>query len=391
MKTLITGVSTRAIAESAVKSGHPVFTIDYFGDRDQKQIVENFSLLREFNLPFRAENLIEVCSRFDFDSFVYISNFENFPQLIEKLAARAEILGNTPDTIRKIRDWKELRYFMTENSIPFPETLLPGEEERVADKGGWLLKPTKSGGGSRIKAWEGETLSNNQVIQRYVEGIPASACFAADGYKCILIGLSAQLIGIDELGATGFTWCGNILPLPLDEKERHYITDQMEKTASLLTAHFKLKGVCGIDFIISGDRGGRLTPYIVEINPRYTASMELVENLYGLNIYSIHINSLQGNLPDFSVAEIHSTRFLAKGILFARSDIKIKETANWKRRGIRDIPFEGDMIERGHPVCTILADGSDYYECRSNLFAMAERIRLETGDFQTGIGIRKAI
>jgi predicted ATP-grasp superfamily ATP-dependent carboligase len=79
MRTLITGVSTRAIAESAIKSGHDVFTIDYFGDRDQKQIVESYSLLRDFNLPFRAENLIEASRRFDFDSFVYISNFENFP------------------------------------------------------------------------------------------------------------------------------------------------------------------------------------------------------------------------------------------------------------------------------------------------------------------------
>ncbi len=390
MKTLITGVSTRAIAESAVKSGNDVFTIDYFGDHDQKQIVENYSLLRDFNLPFRAENLIKASTQFEFDSLVYISNFENFPELIEKFSTRAEILGNAPDILRKVRNWKVLRKFMTENHIPFPETLLAGEEERVTDKGGWLLKPTNSGGGSRIKVWEGEELSTNQIIQRYVDGIPASVCFIANGCKSVLIGLSSQLIGLDDLGATGFTWCGNILPLSFDEKESHYIIGQMENITSLLTNHFNLKGACGIDIVIKRDKKGRLTPYILEINPRYTASMELVENLYGLNIYSIHINALQGKLPDFSLADKHSTQFLAKGILFARNDIKIKETANWKRRGIRDIPFEGDMIEKEHPVCTILADGSDYNECRSNLLALADKIRLETADFQTDTGIRKA-
>ncbi|NLD38635.1 MAG: ATP-grasp domain-containing protein [Desulfatiglans sp.] len=390
MKTLITGVSTRAIAESAVKSAHDVFTIDYFGDHDQKQVVGNFSLLRDFNLPFRAENLIKASDQFEFDSVVYISNFENFPELIKKLSARAEILGNTPDTLRKVRDWKVLRKFMTENHILFPETLLPSEEERVTDKRGWLLKPTNSGGGSRIKVWEGEELSTNQIIQRYIEGTPASACFIGDGCKSVLIGLSTQLIGLDELGATDFTWCGNILPLPFDEKESHYIIDQMKNITSLITGHFNLKGACGIDFVIKRDKKGRLTPYILEINPRYTASMELVENFYGLNIYSIHINSLHGKLPDFTLKDKHNTRFSAKGILFARNDIKIKETANWKRRGIRDIPFEGDMIQKGHPVCTILVDGSGYNECRSNLFAIAERIRLETGDLQTDTGIRKA-
>ena len=50
MKTLITGVSTRTIAESAVKSGHDIFTVDYLGDSDQKQLVENYSLLRDFDI-----------------------------------------------------------------------------------------------------------------------------------------------------------------------------------------------------------------------------------------------------------------------------------------------------------------------------------------------------
>jgi uncharacterized protein len=391
MKTLITGVSTRAIAESAVKSGHDVFAIDYFGDSDQKQIIKNYSLLRDFNLPFRAENLIEVSSRFDFDSLVYISNFENFPDLIEKLPHHVRILGNSPQALRKVRDWKILRDFMTANNIPFPKTLLPGEENRVNGQVGWLLKPTNSGGGSRIKPWEGERLSDNQIIQRYVEGIPASACFIADGHKSVLIGLSTQLIGLDELGAQGFTWCGNILPLPLDEKESNNIIGQMEKITSLFTVYFNLKGACGIDFIISRDQKGRLTPYLLEINPRYTASMELVEKAYNINIYSLHVQALQGNLPDFTLADKHSTRFYAKGILFTRSDIKIKNTANWKNRRIRDIPFEGDMIEKGHPVCTLLADGSDYNECKSNLFEMTERIRLETGDLQTDARMRKTI
>ncbi len=380
MRTLITGVSTRAIAESAVKSGNDVFTIDYFGDSDQKQIVENYSLLRDFNLPFRAENLIEVSSRFDFDSLVYISNFENFPDLLDKLPQHVKIIGNSAQTLRKVRDWDVLRDFLTANNIPFPETLLPGEEEKVIGWKGWLLKPTNSGGGSRIKQWEGERLKANQIIQRYIKGVPASASFIADGLNSVVIGLSAQLIGLNELGAEGFTWCGNILPIPLSKPAYNFLLKKIEKYISLLSAHFKLKGACGIDFIIGGEWPERPEPYIVEVNPRYTASMELVEEAYGLNVYSLHVMGDEGKLPAFSIAEQNDKSFYGKGIVFARSDIEIKNTDGWSQRGIRDIPFKGDNIIEGHPVCTIMVKSKTYKECLLNLFNNTDELRLEIGD-----------
>ena len=71
MTTLITGVSTRAIAESALRSGEDVITLDYFGDSDQKEIIRNYSLLRDFHLLFRAENLIQGSDNLDFD-FLHI-------------------------------------------------------------------------------------------------------------------------------------------------------------------------------------------------------------------------------------------------------------------------------------------------------------------------------
>ncbi len=229
------------------------------------------------------------------------------------ISKRARILGNSPDTLRKVRDWNVLRNFMTAKNIPFPETLLPGEEEKVRGQKGWLLKPTKSGGGSRIKRWEGERLSKNQVIQRYVEGIPASASFLSNGEASLLIGLSAQLIGQNELGAEGFTWCGNILPLPLSKPAYLYLLKKIENYISLLSARFKLKGACGIDFIIKEEEPEKPEPCIIEVNPRYTASMELVEEAYGLNLYSLHVMAIEGGLPSFSIAEQDDQTFYGKG------------------------------------------------------------------------------
>ena len=75
---LVTGLSTRAIAESAAQGGHQVVTLDYFGDRDQRSLVENHSLLRDFRLPFSAASLLQASRTLDFEGglvgVVYISN-----------------------------------------------------------------------------------------------------------------------------------------------------------------------------------------------------------------------------------------------------------------------------------------------------------------------------
>lgn len=391
MKTLITGVSTRAIAESAHKAGQDIFTIDYFGDSDQKQMVENYSLLRDFNLPLRSENLIHECGRFDFDYLVYISSLENYPDLLETFPCHVKILGNSPETLRKVRDWKILRDFMIRSAIPFPETLIPGEEKMARGFKGWLLKPTNSGGGSRIRPWEGDALFENQILQKHIYGIPASVGFFANGKESVITGMSAQLIGEKRLGASGYTWCGNIMPLPLKKTPSLKVLDRIKNIVNLFTSSFGLKGACGIDFIIRGNNSNDLELYILEINPRYTASMELFEKAYGLSIYSHHVAAVHGSLPDFSIEAEDNSKFFAKGILFAQNNIMVKNTKGWKERGIKDIPFAGDKIKAGQPVCTIFAEGTGFRECEANLFNAADRLRLETGDIQVNNGIKKAV
>jgi predicted ATP-grasp superfamily ATP-dependent carboligase len=380
LSILITGLSTRAIAESAVNGGHTVTTLDYFGDRDQKGLVENYSLKRDFQFRFSAEGLLQASRHLDFQAVVYISNLENHPAVVAELACGRVLLGNAPAVLRQVRDWRALRQFCQEANIPHPITLLAGEEREADPAVRWLRKPVRSGGGHGIKVWTGDPLDEAHVLQAYVEGQPASAAFVADGQRSVVLGLTEQLIGQDELGSRGFAWCGNILPLETQSRDWLVVLKDVEEMVAQLTRRFGLRGVNGIDLVMAEGPDGQTQPTLVEINPRYTASMELVERAYGINVFSAHIEAMAGRLSDFSLAEQGASPYFGKGIIYARQGITLPETAGWTQRDRRDIPFPGEQIEAGHPVCTVLAEGNDRETCWSRLVKNTEAVHREIGD-----------
>jgi predicted ATP-grasp superfamily ATP-dependent carboligase len=379
---LLVGLSTRAIAESAVKSGDEILTLDHFGDQDQKSFVNNLSLARDCGLPFSAANLLKASETIVFDRVSYTSNLENHPEVVAELAKRARLTGNGSQTIGRIRDWKLLRDFCSNKSVKHPVTLLPGEEGQATSDHTWLVKPAKGGGGHHIHQWHGGPLSEGSILQQHVEGTSFSAAFVADGRQGVVLGLTSQLNGRSELGVDGYNWCGNMLPLPLATDKKKTLLREIEPLVNDLTDHFELKGVGGIDFILAEDGDGYLSPFLLEVNPRYTGSMELIEWAYGLNIYTLHRDACDGHLPDFTLLEQDEHGFYAKGIVFARQDVVIENTENWLSSGRRDIPFAGDRISQGHPVCTIFAQADTGNDCLANLFENADKLRLDVSDIR---------
>src|SRR3989454_10248142 len=117
-----------------------------------------------------------------------------------------------------------------------------------------------------------------------------------------------------------------------------------------------ISGVGGVDFISVPGRGW--CP--IEVNPRYTASMELVERAYGISIFETHAQACAGDLPGFDIATAgpRGAGALGKGIVYARGDVQVGDTAAWLEAGdIRDGPSPGQRIARGQPGCTVFARG----------------------------------
>ena len=383
MRVLVLGVSTRAMVESAVRGGHEVVAVDFFGDRDQARLAESYALQRDLGLPASAEGLAAAAGRIGADAVVYGSNLENHPEVVGELASRQRLLGNPAEVLRDVRDWALLRRFCREAGIACPVTLLRGEEGR-AGRARWLKKRLRSGGGHGIAAWDGGALDDAHVLQAEVDGRAASVAFVADGKASRIFGVTEQLLGRSALGSTGFAWCGNLLPLELPAADAAALRAQLEHMVSCVTRRFGLVGVNGLDVVIGRDPEGVARPYLIEVNPRFTGSMEVAERAFGVSVFSLHLEGLAGRLPRASIADRASDGCVGKGIVYAGRAVVVPNTDEWLVRGVRDVPSSGQRIAAGHPVCTVLARGRDRQACLEGLFSAAAAVYRDSEETKEG-------
>jgi predicted ATP-grasp superfamily ATP-dependent carboligase len=198
--------------------------------------------------------------------------------------------------------------------------------------------------------------------------------FAADGRRAVALGVSRLLVGEPAFGAGEFRYCGNILTGAHDPQfscEAALLAWSVDLAAGV-TEMFGLVGVNGVDFVA---RSGR--PYPVEVNPRYTASMELVERAYGLSVFDIHARACAGDLPAFDLfrARAAEREAVGKAVVYARRDTTVADTRGWLGDDtVRDIPAPGAHILRGHPVCTVFARARDAAACHRALVARAAAV-----------------
>src|SRR5262245_40825751 len=359
MKILVVGLTTRAITESAVHAGCDVITVDFFGDLDSKRISANISL-RDRGLDYSAAALACVARDVSYDALAYCGSLENHPDIVAELSRRKILLGNSPETLRRVRDPAVVLGSVAARGFLVPKTFAEGSDGEMPTGGQWLVKPAAGGGGQGIRVWRGEALRGSQILQEHVPGIPASAVFVGDGRQSILLGWSELLPA-----HAGFRYSGNLFPLQAPRTA----LDEVGRLTEALTEEFGLIGVNGVDFVLNGER-----PVVLEVNPRYSASMELVERAAGISIFRTHLDACSGRLPDARClsaldAALGSGHWHGKRIVYARERVGAADSSQWIGRGVRDVPHPGEVIEAGHPICTVLASDPMRAECLARLHA----------------------
>ena len=293
-----------------------------------------------------AEGLSAATRRIDADAVVYGANLENHPEVVGELAPRLRLLGNPAEVVRDVRDWALLRRVCLEAGIAHPVTLLRGEEGR-ARRGRWLKKRLRSGGGHGIAPWDGAALDDAHLLQARVDGRAASVAFVADGKEGRIFGLTEQLLGRSALGGSGFGWCGNVLPLEVPAADAASVRARLEHMVSCLTRHFGLVGVNGLDVVIGRDPEGVVRPYLIEVNPRFSGSMELAERaVRGQRVQRSTSKAPPAVCRAIPPSTPRPDGCVGKGIVYARRPIAAPDTEAWLTRGVRDVPWPGQHDRR---------------------------------------------
>ncbi|HEX2105846.1 MAG TPA: ATP-grasp domain-containing protein [Solirubrobacteraceae bacterium] len=372
---LLVSVSARMLAELATRDGHAVVALDRFGDLDLRRLCPSVSILRDLGGRGGMTELVDAAAGIPARSVVYGAGLENRPDLVARLAEGRTLLGCTPETLRHVRDPASLGAALSEAGFAYPRTLAAADApERAERRRRWLRKPLRGGGGRGVREWRGGRLPAGVVVQERIRGVPCSAAAVADGSAAALLGLSEQLAGRRAMGVRGFTWCGNVAPPRLPAAERHALGRAARAICDHLAAAFGLRGLFGVDLVWDGERA-----WVVEVNPRPTASLEVIAAVHAARPFTTHLDACAGRLASDAAEAVGAA---GKAVVWATRDVRLPDTRDWPARGIRDVPHPGEHIAAGRPICTLLATGDDPQRVLDELERRADALRAGLHDLE---------
>jgi predicted ATP-grasp superfamily ATP-dependent carboligase len=362
-EVILLGASTRAAAGSARRAGWTPWCADLFGDAD----LQSIATVRKVPIEAYPHGLLDVLAEAPQAPVIYTGALENRPDLVARIDR--PLWGNSPDVLRAIRAPSRWTQCLQAHSLPSPAI---AEEPRSA--GRWLLKPRKSAGGFGIQVYVGQPFNPlTHFLQEWIDGVPCSAVFLGHEVSADLLGVTGQLAGTSWLNAAGFHYAGNIGPLLLDPTTKA----RWQHIGTVLTRSFCLRGLFGIDAIL---RDG--VPWPIEINPRYTASVELLERGYARPLLPSH-RAVFEKLPPPTFDAPTDSPTCGKAILYARETFSFPKDGPWlaelaygggAEAAYADIPPAGEIIEEGRPVLTLFAAGKTAAQCLGKLQEKAQAL-----------------
>ncbi|MCA9086239.1 MAG: ATP-grasp domain-containing protein [Planctomycetaceae bacterium] len=318
----------RSLAASAIRAGLNPLCLDMFGDLDlvrmlqfesvDPDLTENCPGLRRIGSTRDiAATLQDIDSRVP---LILCGGLENDVSALADLAKQRPVALSSSEAVSAAKDPDFLFPVLRANGVAVPRwrssatssdtsffcesapsaVILNGQTAQGPDSEGvdaanqtrppkcpsWLLKKIHSSGGmgirriSSVSECAADQLTNDYFLQEEISGQSMSATFVSDDgpsrdrlsdrseARVELLGVTSQLVGIPELNATGFQFCGNLGPMELP----HSVIDQLMNAAQTIVNAASLQGLFGIDFVLNHGQTS-----VIEVNPRLTASHELHE------------------------------------------------------------------------------------------------------------------
>ena len=358
---LLVAASGRALAQSAARAGVPVVVLDLFNDLDARALAVTSRGVAGGDGKFDSRQLLaaarELCPPQSCAGLVYGSGLEGRTRLLERLSNGRMLFGNRPDTVATLKDPARFFPLLDSLDIVHPEIRL----DPPADVAGWLVKRTGGAGGSHVRqARSRHRARAHRYFQRFRPGRTLSVLFAADG-RC------ARVIGFNEQWTAGVRHCapycygGAVSQPSLPWQTQRRIAGLLDD----LVQASGLVGLNGLDFILAGE-----TPFVLEINPRPTATIDLYDADIRGGMLALHLRACCGELPVVPAASVAR----AHAIVYAAVALRVPMGIEWPD-WCTDLPEGGSVIPISAPVCTVHAAAATSAEARD--LALARRSRME--------------
>lgn len=371
---LIMGATARAAARSAARAGLSVACADYFADLDLLELGPAARID-----PGQAES--------QFTAFalthprlpwLYTGGFENRRALVDLISRDRPLWGASGGVLERVRDPFQVARVFERAGIAHPR-VRPSPEGLPRD-GSWLMKPLASGGGRDVAPLvdEQDSPSEGFSYQERIAGRLISALYLGAGDRAVLVAASRQWEGAP--GAP-FGYRGSLGPIAIGPR----LAVRLTSIGQVLARSFAIPGWFGVDFMLAQG-----VPWPLEINPRYTASIEVHELATGVALLPHHRRACEaGTLPEPCVFPITERKIVvAKRIVYAsrRLVAPVIDRAEYQPLGsnrpatIADVPAAGTVFQSGEPVLTVLARARTARECKARAIDL-ERLwteRLET-------------
>ena len=378
-RLLIVGASVRAAAQSALRAGLAPQAIDSFADFDLCQACAAVKVDHD------PGDFVRLARKAPPGPWMYTGGLENHPDLIDQIAAQRPLLGNGGPALREVRDPQALAAALEAGPCRYPPWQataagLPGD-------GSWLRKPLHSAGGLHIAIWDERQQQAKPrrgcYFQQRVEGLACGATYVAAGGQALLLGVTEQLIGRQWTHASGFHYAGSLGPLTLTVRQQK----ALQELGARLSLAFRLVGLFGADVVLAENDF-----WLIEVNPRYTASVEVLERAAGISALSLHVQCCQrGGDALQGGCDLQAASVCGKAILYAPRRLAVSPQAveqleaanrgqNWP--AVADLPRFGTVIQKGSPILTVFEEAHDRQTVEDRLQAAVrhwEQILYQSG------------
>jgi len=337
-RVIIAGFATRHVVESAFRAGYEVLAVDYFCDQDLHWYTKECHTFEEIaEIPDLIES---VAATKPVDHLILTSG-------VEDLQVTLPVSGTPPETAHRFLDKLVMQEFFLHAGLPVPPLCkdhdFPAFIKPLRGAGGWRNQLVQNA--AEEEAWN--QLWDEPVPylrQQPVDGIPCSVSCVADGTRARALAVNAQLLRGGE-GEKAFGFSGSVTPFDTDQSAA------LIKIAEQAAGWSGCIGSVGVDLMLDGD-----TIHIIEINPRFQATVDTVERATKTSVFEHHMAACAGNLP----METPMPKQVAiRSVLFADRDLTVGDDLKKMAPSIADIPWPGTEIQEGSAVLSVYGTGPD--------------------------------